>query len=65
MYHYSYSLARRRIGGGIVDVVALRSLEDRKDVFYPTQFVMTNLKPIGHHVRSTFWLVFRFFLKRI
>jgi hypothetical protein len=40
-----------------VDAVALRSLEDRKDVFYPTQFVMTNLKPIGHHVRNTLWLV--------
>lgn len=50
MYHYSYSLARRRIGGGIVDGVTLRSLQDRKTLLYPTQFVMTNLKPMGHHV---------------
>lgn len=44
------------MGGRIVDAVALRSLKDRQDVFYPMHFVMTHLKPIGHHVRNTFWV---------
>ena len=43
---------RRRINGGILDSYNLRTLKDRKDIFYPLSLVVRNTKPVGHQVQN-------------
>eukprot|EP01018_Ginkgo_biloba_P007462 Gb_18851 [translate_table: standard] len=46
------SLSRRRlgggIGGGIINAYTLRSLEYRKDFFFPFSLILHNTRPVGH-----------------
>ncbi|KAG0456405.1 hypothetical protein HPP92_024193 [Vanilla planifolia] len=41
-------MRRDRINGGIIDSRTLHTLDDKKDICYPSSFVMRNTKPIGH-----------------
>jgi len=42
----------RRINGGILDCYNLRTLKDRKVIFYPLSLVVHNTKPVGHQVHN-------------
>ncbi|XP_020244404.1 uncharacterized protein LOC109822590 isoform X2 [Asparagus officinalis] len=39
---------RKRINGGILDPYNLRTLKDKKDIFYLVSLVLYNTKPVGH-----------------
>jgi len=41
---------RRRIGGAVLDSNTLRSLEDRRALFFPLSLLLRNARPVGHHV---------------
>ncbi|KAG0456392.1 hypothetical protein HPP92_024180 [Vanilla planifolia] len=43
-------MRRDRINGGIIDSRTLHTLDDKKDICYPSSFVMRNTKPIGHQI---------------
>lgn len=52
-YSHGYSqlgVSRRRIGGAVLDSSNLRSLEDRRDFFFPVSLLLRNARPVGHHV---------------
>ncbi|ONM29047.1 hypothetical protein ZEAMMB73_Zm00001d039522 [Zea mays] len=42
------ALMRRRITGGVLDSNSLRTLNDRRDLFYPFSLILHNSKPVGH-----------------
>ncbi|KAH9321004.1 hypothetical protein KI387_015643, partial [Taxus chinensis] len=46
------SLSRRRIGGGmgggIINIFTLQSLEYRRDIFFPLSLILHNTRPVGH-----------------
>jgi len=42
------ALMRKRITGGVLDSNSLRTLKDRRDLFYPFSLILHNSKPVGH-----------------
>ncbi|GJN32184.1 hypothetical protein PR202_gb20668 [Eleusine coracana subsp. coracana] len=44
------ALMRKRITGGVLDSNSLRTLKDRRDLFYPFSLILHNTKPVGHQV---------------
>ncbi|KAK3160574.1 hypothetical protein QOZ80_1BG0061360 [Eleusine coracana subsp. coracana] len=42
------ALMRKRITGGVLDSNSLRTLKDRRDLFYPFSLILHNTKPVGH-----------------
>lgn len=42
-------ISRRRIGGAVLDFSSLKSLEYRRDFFFPLSFLVRNARPVGHH----------------
>ncbi|KAG2586487.1 hypothetical protein PVAP13_5NG039900 [Panicum virgatum] len=42
------ALMRKRITGGVLDSNNLRTLKDRRDLFYPFSLILHNTKPVGH-----------------
>jgi len=44
------ALMRKRITGGVLDSNSLRTLKDRRDLFYPFSLILHNMKPVGHQV---------------
>jgi hypothetical protein len=44
------ALMRKRITGGVLDSNSLRTLRDRRDLFYPFSLILHNTKPVGHQV---------------
>lgn len=44
------ALMRKRITGGVLDSNSLRTLKDRRDLFYPFSLILHNSKPVGHQV---------------
>lgn len=47
-------LLPRRIPGGILHPKSLRTLKEKKTIFYPFAFIIYNTKPIGHQVLNPF-----------
>ncbi|EFJ26064.1 hypothetical protein SELMODRAFT_98651 [Selaginella moellendorffii] len=39
----------RRAGGGLIDTVTLRTLEDSRDILYPLSLLLQNTRCVGHH----------------
>lgn len=44
----------RRISGGILHAKSLRTLKEKKTVYYPFAFIIYNTKPVGHQVVKYF-----------
>lgn len=44
------ALMRKKITGGVIDSNSLRTLKDRRDLFYPFSLILHNTKPVGHQV---------------
>jgi hypothetical protein len=44
------ALMRKRITGGVLNSNSLRTLKDRRDLFYPFSHILHNSKPVGHQV---------------
>ncbi|AQK90705.1 hypothetical protein ZEAMMB73_Zm00001d008789 [Zea mays] len=42
------ALMRKRITGGVLNSNSLRTLKDRRDLFYPFSHILHNSKPVGH-----------------
>lgn len=40
----------RRMSGGILHAKSLRTLKEKKTIYYPFAFIIYNTKPIGHQV---------------
>ncbi|XP_028092655.1 uncharacterized protein LOC114292834 [Camellia sinensis] len=43
-------LTHKRIGGGILQIKILQTLEEKKTLCYPLSFILHNTKPISHQV---------------
>lgn len=43
-------LTHKSIGGGILQIKILQTLEEKKTLCYPLSFILHNTKPIGHQV---------------
>lgn len=41
--------------GYILDTNSLHMLEEKKDIFYPLSFIIHNTKPVGQHVRLSYF----------
>lgn len=44
----------RRMSGGILNGKILRTLKERKTIYYPFALIMYNTKPVGHQVLRCF-----------
>lgn len=44
----------RRMSGGILHAKSLRTLKEKKTVYYPFAFIIYNTKPLGHQVLKYF-----------
>lgn len=44
----SVNMSQRRIGGGVIDRLTLRSLEDRRNFLFPFSLILHNVRPFGH-----------------
>ncbi len=42
----------KRITGRVLDIDNLRTLKDKRDLFYPLSLILHNTKPVGHQVTS-------------
>lgn len=53
-------LMPRRMSGGILDARSLRTLEEKKTLYYPFAYIICNTKPVAHQVVKC--LLFSFLL---
>jgi len=40
----------RRMSGGLLNGKILRTLKEKKTIYYPLALIMYNTKPVGHQV---------------
>ncbi|XP_020972907.1 uncharacterized protein LOC107632887 [Arachis ipaensis] len=48
MTGYEHPLIPRKISGGILNAKNLRTLKERRTIYYPFAFIIYNTKPVGH-----------------
>lgn len=52
-FSHGYSqlgFSRRRTSGAVIDPTNLRSLEEKRYLFFPISLLLRNARPVGHHV---------------
>lgn len=53
----------RRMSGGILNAMSIRTFKEKKTIYYPFSFIIYNTKPVGHQVvKCSLFSITTFFL---